>query len=128
MWNASCSFTSETIRSRPREPLPTSAVLLTSPATPMEQVCIPVPMPEEGETLELEVTVGGRTHLMQYRIETVRWAPDDSADERFDRLQQFVQTYDDAWDLVQIGSPGRNRVPITFRQRRTTQATEDEGA
>ena len=36
----------------------------------MDQVCIPVPMPAEGETLELEVTVGGETRLMQYRIET----------------------------------------------------------
>lgn len=90
----------------------------------MEQVCIPVPLPEEGETLDLEVTAGGRKHRMQYRIETVHWGPEESADERFERLQRFVQRYDDAWDLVQIGSPGRHRVPITFRQRRTEGSPE----
>ena len=88
----------------------------------MEQVCIPVPMPQSGETLELEVTVGGRTHLMQYRIETVPWDPEVSSEARFDRLQQFVQNYSEDWDLVQIGSPGRDRVPVTFRQRQTSTA------
>ena len=39
--------------------------------TVMNQICIPVPMPAEDVTLELEVTVGGTTPLMAYRIETV---------------------------------------------------------
>lgn len=83
----------------------------------MDQVCIPVPMPAEGETLELEVTVGGETHLMQYRIETLRWGPDASPDERVDQLCDFIREYDADWSLVQIGSPGEGVVPITFRRR-----------
>lgn len=43
----------------------------SGPPTIMNQICIPVPIPAEDETLELEVTVGGTTHLMAYRIETV---------------------------------------------------------
>jgi len=37
----------------------------------MDQVCIPVPTPAEDQTLQLKVTVGGTTHLLAYRIETV---------------------------------------------------------
>lgn len=85
----------------------------------MDQVCIPVPMPEPNETLELEVTVGGTTHLMQYRIETVPWNPAAAADDRFERLQSFVQEYDSDWTLVQIGAPGQDIVPVTFRQHRS---------
>ena len=75
-------------------------------------------MPSGDETLELEVTVGGKTHLMQYRIETLQWGADLTPDARFAQLQQFIQEYDPAWTLVQIGAPGEGVVPITFRQRR----------
>jgi hypothetical protein len=88
----------------------------------MEQVCIPVPMPAAGETLELEVTAGGTTHLMQYRIETLRWNADAGPEARFEQLRTFIQHYDPDWTLVQIGAPGDGVVPITFRQRRTAPA------
>ena len=74
-------------------------------------------MPAENETLELEVTVGGETHLMQYRIETLRWGAEATPDERVDQLRTFIREYDADWSLVQIGSPGEGIVPITFRQR-----------
>jgi len=77
-------------------------------------------MPSSGETLELEVTVGGKRHLMQYRIETLHLSTDLTPDARFARLQQFIQDYDSDWSLVQIGAPGEGVVPITFRQRRTS--------
>lgn len=90
----------------------------------MEQVCIPVPMPTGDEALELEVTVGGTKHLMQYRIETLHWGPNVAPDARFEQLRAFIQNYDPAWSLVQIGAPGEGVVPITFRQRVTTEAED----
>ena len=82
-------------------------------------------MPTGGEALELEVTVGGKTHLMQYRIETVHWADSASPDERFAQLQAFIRDYDPAWSLVQIGAPGSGVVPITFRKRQTDEPSFD---
>jgi hypothetical protein len=87
----------------------------------MDQVCIPVPMPDADETLELEVTVGGTTHLMQYRIETVTWGPEVAPSERAERIRAFLEDYDADWTLVQIGAPGEGVVPITFRQRHTAE-------
>lgn len=83
----------------------------------MDQVCIPVPMPGPDETLEMEVTVGGVTRLLQYRIETVRWGPDVSPSERVEQLRDYIRAYDDDWSLVQIGAPGEGTVPVTFRRR-----------
>lgn len=83
----------------------------------MDQVCIPVPMPGEDETLELQVTVGGTTHLMEYRIETVTWGPEVTPEERAAQIRTFLQNYDSDWSLVQIGAPGQGAVPITFRRR-----------
>lgn len=91
----------------------------------MDQVCIPVPMPAADETLELEVTVGGSTHLMQYRIETVTWGPDVPHGERADQIRTFLANYDPEWSLVQIGAPGDGMVPITFRRRRADTASGD---
>jgi len=83
----------------------------------MDQVSIPVPMPGEDETLELEVTVGGRTLLMEYRIETVTWGPEVTPEERAEQVRAFLDNYDSDWSLVQIGAPGDGAVPITFRRR-----------
>lgn len=66
----------------------------------MDQVCIPVPMPGEDETLELEVTVGDTTHLMAYRTETVTWEPEITPDKRAVEICAFVADYDPEWSLV----------------------------
>ena len=94
----------------------------------MDQVCIPIPLPGPDETLELEVTVGGVTRLLQYRIETVHWGPDVSPDERIDRLRAFIREYDDGWSLVQIGASGEDAVPVTFRRRDPSSSPEAEAA
>jgi len=82
---------------------------------PTETICIPVPVPE-GEAVEMEVTIGGRTLLMQYRVENLAWKPGTTPDERIDQLREFIQAYDDDWSLVQVGSPGPEAVPVTFRR------------
>jgi hypothetical protein len=81
-------------------------------------------MPESGESLEMDVTVGGTRHLMQYRVETLEWDPGTTPDGRIDQLRDYIQAYDNAWEVVQIGAPGPQSVPITFRQRRDTPVAE----
>jgi hypothetical protein len=75
-------------------------------------------MPGDDDPLKLEVTVGGRTLLMEYRIETVTWGPEVTPGERAEQIRTFLDNYDSEWSLVQIGAPGEGAVPITFRRRR----------
>lgn len=93
----------------------------------MDQVSIPIPMPEAGETLKLEVTVGGRTLLMEYRIETVPWDPEGTPGERAEQIRAFLDSYDPDWSLVQIGAPGDGAVPITVRRRGDEAEASDAG-
>lgn len=93
----------------------------------MDQVCIPVPMPDADESLEIEVTVGGTTHLMEYRIETITWGPEVPPAERAEQIRTFLDQYDSEWSLVQIGAPGEGTVPITFRKRQTHGTSSDTG-
>ena len=81
----------------------------------MDTICIPVPMPED-KAVEMEVRVDGETRLMQYRVETLRWSAGAGADDRFDELRRFIEAYDEDWQLVQVGSPGPQSVPVTFRR------------
>ena len=92
----------------------------------MEQISVPVPIPGEGETMDIQVTVGGRTKLLRYRVEALRFRPEADADERFEQLRTFIRDYDDAWTLVQIGAPGGDTVPLTFRQRPASKAVEGQ--
>jgi hypothetical protein len=92
----------------------------------MSTICIPVPMPEAGESIEMEVTVGGTKHLMQYRVEQLQWQPGTTHDERIDQLRDFIRNYEAGWELVQIGAPGPKSVPITFRQRSAEAVAAEE--
>ncbi len=86
-------------------------------APSVSQICIPVPLPASGEAVEIEVTVGGETRLMQYRVERVTWPARATHDERFDAIRGFIRDYEEGWELVQIGAPGPGSVPVTFRRR-----------
>ncbi len=79
----------------------------------MNQVCIP--RPAGRETVELEVTIGGTKHWVQYRVEQFDWAPGASVDERVEQLRAFIHDYDPDWELVQVGAAARRR-----QRKRTT--------
>ena len=81
----------------------------------MDQVCIPGLVPSEDEPPELEVAVGGTTHPMAYRIETVTWGAELLLNERTEQLITFLADHDRR-SSVQIGAPGDGVVPITFRK------------
>ena len=85
----------------------------------MNEICIHLPDIEPRQTLELEVTLNGKKRMMNYRIETVDWsAAGPSTPHRIAHLRAFIDAYDPAWDLVQIGTPDAGgHVPVMFRQR-----------
>lgn len=82
----------------------------------MHQICVGIPDLRDARTVDLEVTVGGRTHFVNYRVESLDWSGVDET-ARIDKLRAFVQNYDKHWELVSIGSPSRSIVPVTFRKR-----------
>ncbi len=83
----------------------------------MNQICVRIPDLREARTVDLEVTVAGKTHFMNYRVESLDWS-DVGESGRIDRLREFVRGYDRQWELVSIGRPSDALVPITFRRRR----------
>ncbi len=83
----------------------------------MSMICIPVPDLQVHRTIALEVTVNGKKHVMNYRVESFPWPEHASGEERIELLKGYIRDYEADWELVQIGPPGDGLVPITFRQR-----------
>jgi len=85
----------------------------------MNEICIHVPTLRDEQTVEVEVTVNGERRLMNYRVESFDWTlGGQDVRGRIDRLRSLIDAYDPAWELVQIGIPDGDLVPVMFRQRR----------
>lgn len=84
----------------------------------MNEICIHVPTLRDEQTVEVEVTVDGKRRLMNYRVETFDWTLGGrDVRGRIDRLRSLIDAYDPGWELVQIGIPDGDLVPVMFRQR-----------
>jgi hypothetical protein len=87
----------------------------------MNAICIHVPTLRDEQTVEVEVTVNGEKRLMNYRVESFDWTLGGRDQPgRIDRLRALIDAYDPEWELVQIGIPDGDLVPVMFRQRRLT--------
>lgn len=84
----------------------------------MNEICIHVPSLRDNQTVEVEVTIDGKKRHMNYRVESFDWTHGgQDTPGRIDRLRAMIDTYDPAWELVQIGVPDGDVVPVMFRQR-----------
>ena len=82
----------------------------------MSVICIPIPDLQRHRTVGIEITVDGVRRVMNYRVETVPWPEEEDPETRIDQLRAYLRTHDPEWELVQIGPPDGDRVPVTFRQ------------
>lgn len=84
----------------------------------MKEVCVNIPELEVDQTIEVEIRVKGKNKELLYRVEafdlTKAGSPNAS---RVDKLRILIQGYDPAWELVQIGIPDSEMIPVMFRQR-----------
>jgi len=84
----------------------------------MREVVILIPEVEPEQNVEIEVRINGRSKTMQYRVELVNWegtAP--SPNERFTVLKHRIDAYDKDWELVEIGAPDKENIPLVFRKK-----------
>lgn len=84
----------------------------------MQSICIPIPVMEPEQVVEIVVTIDGEARRFNYRVETYDWVNDRPADEMFDGLRQFIKAYDPTWQLVEISKPTSTLVSLMFRQRK----------
>ncbi len=84
------------------------------------EITLQIPTLEAEQNIDIEVTINGRKRRMVYRVEIVSWRDPDPAAEGEDRIEMIrrvVREHDPDWQLVQIGLPSADGIPIMFRRR-----------
>jgi hypothetical protein len=82
----------------------------------MSTICIPIPDLQKHKTVDLEITIDGVRRMMNYRVESFPWPAVLGPEDRIDLLKSYLEHHSSDWELVQIGPPDGEVVPITFRR------------
>ncbi len=85
----------------------------------MESISIQIPTIPGEQEIEIDVRINGIVKKYNYRIEIFFW--DDCKTPKDDKaacLKELLGKYDPQWELVQIGSPAEDFIPITFRKKK----------
>lgn len=82
----------------------------------MREIVIVIPDIDVEQNVEIDVRINGRKKTLKYRVELLSWEGND-AGNRVTVLKHKIEDYDKNWELVEIGAPGENEIPIMFRQK-----------
>jgi len=84
----------------------------------MKEIVIQIPTLEAEQNIEIDVKINGRKRTMQYRVEIVSWETGgNGTPDRVSILQRVIKEYDKDWELIQIGAPIRDSIPVMFRRK-----------
>ncbi|MEM8484113.1 MAG: hypothetical protein AAF564_01130 [Bacteroidota bacterium] len=90
----------------------------------MKEICVNLPELEVDETVEVEIRVKGKNQELRYRVEAFDLTESKVDASRVDQLRILIQAYDPNWELVQIGIPDEQVIPVMFKQRAEKSAGE----
>lgn len=92
----------------------------------MREVVIQIPAIDAEQNIEIDVKINGRKRTMKYRVEIVSWETDETiTEDRIATLKRVIKSHEPDWELMQVGAPTKDNIPIMFRQRQVSQ--DDEG-
>jgi hypothetical protein len=85
----------------------------------MREVVLSIPNIEPEQNVEIEVRINGRKKTLNYRVElvTLEDYTESSTGDTVTVLKHVIHEYDKNWELVQIGAPTHDKIPIMFRKR-----------
>ncbi len=84
----------------------------------MREVVLSIPTLEAEQNIEIDVRINGRKQTIKYRVEIVNWEGSNSnSEEKVKVIKHVVKDYDHDWELVQIGSPTQENIPLMFRKK-----------
>ena len=84
----------------------------------MKEVVILIPDVDVEQNIEIEVRINGRKRTIQYRVELLSWeGNNDKPHNPVPILKKKIAEYDKDWELMEIGAPGKDSIPLMFRKR-----------
>jgi len=84
----------------------------------MREVVLSIPTLDAEQNLEIDVRINGKKRTLKYRVEILYWqGTEPTSEEKVTVLKHYIKDYDKDWELIQIGAPERDNIPLMFRQR-----------
>ena len=88
----------------------------------MREIVILIP-DEADQNIEIDVRINGKKKTLQYRVELLTWeGNDDIPSDPVPILKKKIEEYDKDWELMEIGAPGKDNIPLMFRRKIETSA------
>ena len=84
----------------------------------MREIVLVVPEIETEQNIEIDVKINGRKKTLKYRVELL--GLDDCNPPEIDRvtiIKHKIKEYEKDWELVEIGQPKKDNVPLMFRKK-----------
>lgn len=84
----------------------------------MKEVVILIPDVDIEQNIEIEVRINGRKKTIQYKVELLAWeGNDDPPSDPVPILKKKIAEYENDWELMEIGAPGKESIPLMFRRK-----------
>lgn len=82
----------------------------------MHNIRVQFTVPNVQQVVNLDVHVNGEKRNMKFRVETFGLDREHGNTENLvSRLREQISNYDSDWELYHIGTPYKNKIPVTFR-------------
>ncbi|MDO9576484.1 MAG: hypothetical protein Q7J16_01230 [Candidatus Cloacimonadales bacterium] len=84
----------------------------------MREVVLSIPTLEAEQNLEIDVRINGKKRTLKYRVEIIHWeGTEPSSEEKVTVIKHAIHDYDKDWELIQIGAPDKDKIPLMFRKK-----------
>lgn len=84
----------------------------------MREVVILIPDVDVEQNVEIDVRINGRKKTMQYRVELLDWEGNNvPPKEKIQVLRHKIAEYDKDWELIEVGAPTDENIPLMFRKK-----------
>lgn len=85
----------------------------------MREIVLQIPTLDAEQNIDIDVRINGRKRSMKYRVEIIDFDEiEPDTDDKVAMLKKVIKEHDKDWELIQIGAPITNNIPIMFRKRR----------
>ena len=83
----------------------------------MREVVLSIPTLEAEQNLEIDVRINGKKRTLKYRVEIVHWkGSEPTSEEKVTVIRHAINDYDKDWELIQIGAPDEDKIPLMFKK------------
>jgi len=84
----------------------------------MREIVIVVPDFEPEQNVEIEVTINGRKRVVHYKVELLNFEAEGvPPNDKVTVLKHKIASHEKDWELVEIGAPIDEKVPLMFRKK-----------